>query len=138
MLINVDLIKLDKITKSKVESIFDKIEKSKDTMGTLLKSVKKAYTITDIHINELEIVLNQRNYLSHYFFKDNSLKFYSDEGKLEMIKDCIDFIDKSKIIDKELEKYYLNYRTKLGISDELLKKEYQLCIKEEKDRVKKE
>ncbi len=101
-----------------VNKIIDEIENSKKTMGGLLKEVKESYTLTESIINSLEIILNQRNYLAHKFFKLEIEKFCSETGKKEMLKYLCDFICDAKMIDSELKEYYTKNTMKLGFTEE--------------------
>lgn len=104
-------------TNQEVNEIIDEIENSKKTMGGLLKEVKNSYTLTESIINSLESILNQRNYLTHKFFKLEIQKFYSDTGKKEMLKYLCCFISDAKKIDADLKEYYNKYTLKMGLSE---------------------
>lgn len=101
-----------------VNEIIDSIENSRKTMGKLLNEVKQSYKFTKKQIIALDEILKDRNYLAHKYFKLNIQKFYSEVGQLEMIKYFCDFIEKSELIDKELNSLYRNYTDKLGLTDE--------------------
>jgi len=105
-------------TNKEVNEIIDAIENSKKTMGILLREVKQCYGIPQSIIDDLEKILETRNYLIHKYFKVEIEKTYSDIGKKEMIKFFCDSIDKTKIIDDQLKSYYRKYTDSLGLTEE--------------------
>lgn len=105
-----------------INEIIDAIENSKKTMGSFLNEVKQNYELSENHIAELESVLNRRNYLVHKYFKLEIQKFHSDKGKKEMLKYFADFIEDTVLIDDELQKYFLNYKIRLGFTEDKIAK----------------
>lgn len=104
-----------------VNEIIDAIENSKKTMGNLLNEVKENYGISQSHLDGLQMVLDKRNFLVHKYFKVEIQKFYSEKGKIEMLKYFGDFIDESLAIDNELQNYFSRYKSKLGFTEEKIK-----------------
>ncbi len=111
------VIKKNAKSNEEVNEIIDTIENSKKTMGNFINEVKESYNIAESTIAKLKEILNTRNYLTHKYFKIHIDKFYSDTGKLEMIKYFCDFVDSSTFIDEELKIYYANNMQKLGITE---------------------
>lgn len=124
------------LTQKLVDSFLEKVENSKATMGRQITNVKRIYSISNEHEDKLKIVLYKRNHLSHNFFKVNSMKFFTEDGKKEMIKECAEFVDQSKKLDRELKSYYQKYQKKIGITDEFIQKEIKLARQKENQRVK--
>lgn len=114
----------DRIFKKKVKTnvevnkIIDAIENSKKTMGNFINEVKQSYNLTTAIVEQLDKILETRNYLAHKYFKLHIAKFHSEIGQLEMIKFFCGFIDDSKYLDEKLKIYYTDYTTKLGLTDE--------------------
>lgn len=111
----------DSISPEFVESFYEELSKSKDTMGRMFKRVKALYSMSDDHTNQLFEILTLRNSLAHKFFKNNSYKWYTAEGKLEMILECVRFVQKTVDTDEKLKVYYFGYLEKNGITDEVLR-----------------
>lgn len=105
-------------TNAEVNEIIDAIESSKKTMGGFINEVKQSYNLTSSIVDQLDKVLNVRNYLAHKYFKLHIDKFHSSVGQLEMIKYFCEFIDDSKQLDNQLKEYYIKYTNKLGLTEE--------------------
>lgn len=124
-------------TNKEVNEIIDAIEKSKKTMGIFINEVKQSYSLTEKITTDLKAILEKRNYLVHKYFKIEIQKCYSDLGRKEMLKYFGDFIDQTKSIDSELNKYYSQYTTKMGFTkekiDELVNEMKQEEITREKN-----
>lgn len=105
-------------TNEEVNGIIDAIENSKKTMGIFINEVKQSYSLTTSIIDQLDKILDKRNYLAHKYFKLHIEKFHSEIGQLEMIKYFCDFIDESKQVDEQLESYYKKYTDKLGLTEQ--------------------
>ncbi len=136
MIILYKIITEENVTRKYIDSIFQKIENSKATMGKQIHNIKRVYSISNIHEKELNEILRQRNYLAHNFFKDNSLKFYSNEGRKEMIEECVNFIDQSKSLDKELNLYYEKYKQEIGITEDVINNQLNAELEKERKRIK--
>ena len=119
-----------------VNEIIDAFENSKKTMGLLLNEVKSYYKIPQDKIEDLNAILESRNYLIHKYFKIEIPKVYSDSGRKEMIKFFCDFIDKAKLIDDQLKTYYKNYTDRLGLTKEKLDMMVNQMKNEEQERDK--
>ena len=130
----------DRIFKKKVKmnqevnKIIDAIENSKKTMGVFINEVKQSYTLTDEIIEQLDKALNDRNFLVHKYFKINIQKFYSEIGRLEMLKYFCNFCDNSKSLEKDLKIYYKKYTDKLGVTQERVDAIMKDMVEQEKKR----
>jgi uncharacterized protein with HEPN domain len=67
-------------TRAEVNVIIDTIESSKMTMGNFIKEVKQSYNLTNESIEQLDQILEMRNYLAHKYFKLHINKAYSKTG----------------------------------------------------------
>lgn len=115
----------DSLNKEFVDNFYYELDKSKDTMGGLLRKVKRIYSISEDHIIELSELLEKRNYLIHGYFKANSFKWVTNEGKLEMILEFVDFVQKTVKTDKELNGYYRKYLESFGVTELVLNAELE-------------
>ncbi len=122
-------------TNAEVNEIIDAIENSKKTMGNFINEVKQSYSLTTSIVEQLDKILDTRNYLAHKYFKLHSAKFHSYVGQLEMIKYFCDFIDDAKQLDEQLETYYTKYKDKLGLTDEKIEQLMKEMKEEELKRV---
>jgi uncharacterized protein with HEPN domain len=120
-------------TNEEVTEIIDAIENSKKTMGNFINEVKKSYSLTTSIVDQLDKILDTRNYLAHKYFKLHIEKFHSEIGQLEMIKYFCDFTDDSKQLDEQLKTYYTKYTDKLGLTDEKIE---QLMIEMKEQEIK--
>lgn len=112
------IIKKKVKTNEEVNEIIDAIENSKKTMGNFINEVKQSYDLTTLIVEQLDTILDRRNYLAHKYFKLHIAKFHSEVGQLEMMKYFCDFIDDSKQLDNQLKVYYAKYTDKLGLTEE--------------------
>lgn len=104
-------------TNLEVNEIIFAIENSKKTMGNFINEVKHSYSLTTSIVDQLDKILDTRNYLAHKYFKLHIEKFHSEIGQLEMIKYFCDFIDDSNQLDEDLKAYYTKYTDKLGLTE---------------------
>lgn len=132
MLIAKELSSKSKLSNGIIDSVFDKVENSKSTMGMLISSVKSTFVIEESHLGQLRDVLKTRNYFAHKYFKVNSLKPYSERGQWEMILESVNFIEDCKSLDCELMKYEEVYESKMGLTKEMIHAEYEKAIKEQR------
>jgi len=123
-------------TNKEVNEIIDTIENSKKTMGNFIKEVKQSYSLTSFIVDQLDKILKTRNYLAHKYFKLHITKFYSEIGRLEMIKYFCDFIDDSSQLDEQLKAYYKEYGNKLGLTEERIEQLKAEMKEQELKRVK--
>lgn len=105
-------------TNKEVNEIIDAIENSKKPMGVFINEVKQSYILTEVIIKNLQSTLRKRNYLVHKYFKMEIQKCISDLGTKEMLKYFGEFIDETKKIDSELNKYYSKYTDRMGLTKE--------------------
>jgi hypothetical protein len=123
-------------TNKEVNEIIDTIENSKKTMGVFINEVKQSYSLSEKLSIDLNSILEKRNYLVHKYFKIEIQKFTSDLGRREMLEYFTNFIDESKRIDSELNKYYTKYADKLGFTKERIEELVNQMKQEEMERVK--
>jgi len=136
MLILEQVANKEGVTEDFIDTIYDKTDASKATMGRQINDVKKVYSISDEHVKELKSVLDKRNFLAHKFFKVYSFKFFSEQGKLEMIEECTHFVEKTQSLDAKLNDYYEEYKAKIGITEDLIQRLIKQAEEKEIERVK--
>ena len=107
----------------KVVDAFSDVEFSK-TFGNLLQTLNKTGKIGTEFFEALNKAKDTRNELAHRFFRDNDLAFMSRGGQEEMITRCESAISEFKLIDQQLELLCAPFRIQYGITDELLKQQY--------------
>lgn len=105
-------------TNLEVNEIIDSFENSKKTMGYFINEVKHSYSLTNYNAEQLDKILVKRNYLAHKYFKKHIEKFYSEMGRLEMIKYFCDFIAEAQLLEEQLTIYYSKYTKKMGMTEE--------------------
>lgn len=98
----------------------DYTERPKMTLSNFINEVKRYYKLTDDLRDDLESILEKRNFIVHNYFKINSGKGYSHKGRCEMLEYFTKFINEAKRIDSELENYYSKYRNETGLTKEKL------------------
>jgi len=117
-----------------VVELIESYENSKKTMGNLVYELKGAYQLAQDDADSLSTFLRNRNYLAHKFFKVQSEKFFSNKGKLEMIKYCCEFTDSYRVLDTSLKKYYASYLNRLGMTEQKIEEFMKVGKNEEKQR----
>ncbi len=137
MLCSNKIIKKNPISNEEVLEIIESIDNSKKTMGVFINEIKQSYSLNDKIVEDLIQFLEIRNNLIHSYFKKEIFKFKSDSGRREMLKYFTTFVDESIRIDIELKQYYQNYLEKLGITEDQIKKQYEMLIQDEMENDKK-
>jgi len=87
--------------------------------------------MSELHLQQLSEILEQRNYLIHHFFGKSTFKWHIKDGMLEMILECNEFAMKAQVMDKQLDGYYKKYLQLFGLTEEDLKKAFELKKNEE-------
>ena len=105
-------------TSKELNEIIDTIENSKKTMGVFINEIKQSYNLDEKLRTDLDKMLKDRNFLVHKYFKIEIQKCFSEIGKKEMLEFFGNFIDQSKKIDSELQKYYVEYKIRMGVTEE--------------------
>lgn len=65
---------------------------SKQPMGFLLGKIKEYELLDEKKIGSLELLINDRNFLTHHFFKENTGLIYTDSGRRKMISGLCDWL----------------------------------------------
>jgi hypothetical protein len=103
------------------------------TMGRMLRSLRDA-TQVDADLEQLlHDALSKRNWLVHDFFRERAAEFMSATGRERMLSEVDRCRHLLQSADKRLETTVGPLRTKAGITDELLSREYQRMLTERKD-----
>lgn len=92
------------------------------TLGQLIKNIKRSVDLPDGFENKLSEALKKRNFLTHNYFWERSLKFSHKRGQEEMIeelsKSCVYFEE----LDQELEIVLRKWMNCRGINKESITK----------------
>lgn len=103
--------------------------KEHETLGNLYKILKINSWVSQDLLNELEQLLDFRNFLMHRYFKDNSTVFCSLDGKQEMLKFLEDKNELLENFDKKLS-LILHENTPLSNEDILTQMAYLKSLEE--------
>jgi hypothetical protein len=120
-----------------LEELFTLDERiSKKTLGGLLTEVRKFVNFDTKSEEILNEGLSKRNYLTHNYFSDNSIKILSLLGRDEMIIQLDNLSEAFKIAEALVQNLTKLLMQKLGITDEHVKTEYEKLLKLEYARNK--
>lgn len=109
---------------SSFEELFSLDDKnSKRTLGNLLKKVRKFVKFDNKAEKRLNDALLKRNYLTHNFFSNNSIRILSIKGRSEMIMQLNDLSESFKIAESLVQNITSLLMKALGITDEQVKAE---------------
>ncbi|MBN1123774.1 MAG: hypothetical protein JXA82_02125 [Sedimentisphaerales bacterium] len=93
---------------------------SRRTFGQILKDVSKDMTLSaDLRLI-LQKALKVRNYLIHQFFWDYAEYWFSDKGRLGMIRELQDAIQIFSEADHKIEPIVDEFGKQLGLSEKML------------------
>lgn len=110
-----------RVTRTDVEALFETFEAR--TLGRLLREARSLTTIPPDLEGKLTDALGQRNDLVHRFFARRSEDFISDAGRVEMIEE----LRKATLLFEEVDAAVTAIREplsqRLGISQDIAKKE---------------
>lgn len=118
-------------TENDVDEIFDKYNFSRHTLGQFSKIIAKSYHMSKEDETELGEVIQIRNHYAHSCFRFNDVLFYSESGRLRMVKDFFRFTTRAREIDTRLEIYMSQYIFRNSITEDKLMSMMQ-TVKEER------
>ena len=107
-----------KMTPDEYDDVFRSY--SDKTMGKLVEKVTTLYNINDTDKGSLWEILKKRNFFAHHFFKDRSMKWYSIEGRFEMIREIDEIVTHTMELDRKLELLIQPLFEKFGITQDYL------------------
>ncbi len=115
-----------------VDSFIDR--RFESTMGQLMKALQDVTTVpTDLE-GILREALKQRNWLVHSFFRERADEFMSFSGRTQMLLELDTCRACFEEADNRLNEVLRPLRTKVGITDEVIKHEYQRIVQSAKHR----
>ena len=98
---------------------------SDNTMGKLIEKVSTLFRFDEKIRAKLWDIHQKRNFYAHHYFKDRSTKWYTIEGRFEMIQE-IDLVDmKTKELEENLVILAEPLVKSLGLTDEIIEKEFK-------------
>lgn len=104
---NVALI-VSKAHNTAATCLFEKMQEM--TMGQIIGHARKVECFSDDDINELEYILEKRNYLAHQFFKQNDIVKHSDNEKflVNKVGELNNILIRFQNYNKRLSVFYRN------------------------------
>jgi hypothetical protein len=96
------------------------------TFGRVINETKHIFS-TEIQ-NKLDIALAKRNYLAHKFWFEKNYLMFREQGVIKLHDELMKYVDYFTSLDKIIQNYFRPIRQKFGITDELLKSEYERLL----------
>ena len=94
-------------------------------MGNLIQKIKEEYKLSKEDKKLLDFILKKRNYTAHHFFKDKISDTFNLDGRIKLINELNDLIEKTQEIDSHLNTYIDDYLNKFGITKNILELELE-------------
>lgn len=123
MLILVKVANKEKVNITEIDNLFDRYFLK--TMGQLFDELMKTYTLSENERKELREVLRLRNYIIHDYFKKKIWLMVTQKGRESIIKELICFENRVKKMDKRLVELATRYYKKVGVTEEIIEKEFE-------------
>jgi len=91
----------------------------------LLGMVKKELSTSEEVLLELKQALDKRNWLAHDYFYDSIGQFYTESGRMKMIKELTEMIKLFNKWDQFIEGVCLHIWQQHGLTEEAISKEIE-------------
>ncbi len=114
-------LKLTSLTMDDFESLFHKMHKM--TFGQLMIDIRRYVNVSAELEEEIVAVLNDRNYLTHGFFRKHDIEFTSNRGRIKMIEELRWITERIRNVDHELELITHSLWERLGATQEMFQDE---------------
>jgi len=111
---------LTKLTEKDFDNLFDKM--SKKTLGQLISEVRNHVNISKQLEEEMNQLLQKRNYIAHEFFVRHDTNFMSSNGRVEMIEELREITKNTQTVDNKVESITHSLWKKLGLTAEIVQK----------------
>jgi hypothetical protein len=98
--------------------------RQKQTLGLLLKDFRKYVDLDASYDDVLVQALKKRNFLMHHFFRERAVHFMADAGRSQMIDELTEIADSLQIADKVVIAVYDSLARILGVTDDVLDREF--------------
>lgn len=121
MLAIVEIVNNRSITGEEIDNLFE--GRSKQTMGRLIKDLKRTYKLNDSIIHQLGHALETRNIIAHSYFRERAHEFCTKRGQEEMIIELEGIQTELMETDEILTKIHRKYAEKYGITQQKIDKE---------------
>lgn len=118
--------KVQGITVGDVNDLYESFDKK--TFGHVISIAKKHFNFSDAFADELNIALNQRNYLAHRFFIDHDIDMLTDSGRRNMIDELVDILKHLIKVDLEMDEIWMSAWEYLGITKEWIEQEMEKYV----------
>ena len=102
----------------------------KQTLGTLIRDIRKVVSFDDGCVTAIEAALTNRNRLMHGFYERHATEFLSRTGRETMIRELESYSDSFETADTVARSVSGAIGKSLGITDELLQAELERMKKE--------
>ena len=106
--------------------------RQKQTMGKLIKDFRTYVDLSTDCEELLNRALEKRNFLMHHFFRERAVQFMANGGRWQMIDELTEITNDLKFADTVIIAVYDNLRRVLGVTDEILDREYAKLMAEAK------
>ena len=119
------------VTVGDVNNLYESFDNQ--TFGRVISVAKKHFNFSDSFSDDLNIALNQRNYLAHRFFIDHDIDMLTDSGRRDMIDELIEILKHLRKVDSEMDEKWLSAWEYLGITKEWIEKEMQKYVEHRRE-----
>jgi len=102
----------------------------KQTLGTLIRDIRKVVSFDDGCVTAIEAALTNRNRLMHGFYERHATDFLSHTGRETMIRELESYSDSFETADTVARSVSGAIGKSLGITDEFLQAELERMKKE--------
>jgi len=128
-----EFVGLSSIGPGTTQQIFARLDRH--TLGQLMRAARTRATIPQ-HIDDLlSESLEKRNFLIHKFYYHHGLSHLSEAGRRMMVDELQRMAALFKRTDKELETIFLPLAAQLGITEDVLERQYHQLLAEWEDPI---
>lgn len=121
LLVGLAIVKKHKPTWGGVSFLYDGADKK--TLGRLLRDIGKLIPFKEGLEEELQEVLEKRNYLMHRFFVEHNENLLRKQGRRKMIDELRGIIVAFQAVDPRVDELWLSIWSKYGITEERIERE---------------
>lgn len=114
------------VTVGDVDRLYESFDKK--TFGQIIDVAKKRFAFSESFAADLQLALDQRNYLAHRFFIVHDVDLLTDSGRRKMIDELIGILKQLKNVDREMDEYWMSAWKQLGITKEWIEEQMQQYV----------
>ena len=115
-----------RITRADIDSFMDR--QFKNTLGQLLRTLKKHVVVPDSVAGLLDQALSTRNWLAHDYFRERATEFVTEAGCHQMISELQGAQQLFSSADDQLGTVVRPIRERFGMTDEAIASEVQATM----------